>query len=157
NSGKLATANGGTNSANGAVTTIPSGSSTSGVSLTAGSSTLFQGLGTGVWTNSGCSTEAQCEVPVPASGTFCGLDVVTDSLPPYTVTVTLRTGTNGSMNPTSLSCQLMTSGNLYCEDISHTATATEGGGNVMDLLVATGSGTASTRRYYASVKICSAN
>jgi len=157
NSGKLAIANGGTNSANGAVTVIPSGTSTSGISLPAASSTLFQGMGTGVWTASGCSTEAQCEVPVPASGTFCGLNVVTDSLPPYTVTVTLRTGTNGSMSPTSLSCQLPTMTNTYCDDVAHTATAIEGGGNVMDLGIVTGSGTASTRRYYASVKICGAN
>ncbi|HXM22560.1 MAG TPA: hypothetical protein VN948_14990 [Terriglobales bacterium] len=68
-----------------------------------------------------------------------------------------RTGTNASMSNTTLTCTLPTSGNLFCDDTAHTATATEGVGNVMDLSVLTGAGTAAARGYWATVKICSAN
>jgi hypothetical protein len=135
-----------------AISIGPTGSGTA--TLTA-SSTFFWSLGGQV--NPILATEPQIEAPVPVSGTFCGLHVAASTNPPYTVAFTLRTGTNGSMSSTPLTCTLPTSGNKYCDDTADTATATEGAGNVMDMQVTTGAGTAAAQGYWVTVKVCGAS
>ncbi len=147
--GTLGLAAGGTNSANGAVTSLCAGAS----GVTPGTSGLFMGFGISVV---GSANESKVNLPVPVSGTVTAMHVVAGTVPASNVTITFHARYGNANFTTDLSCSISTTS--ACDATGGTQSISEGVPNTWDIeAISSGTGTPVAQNFGICLKVVGAN